>query len=76
MRSVQAVEEREPRELPLLSDRVIVNGDGWPVREACVVRVLGGAEKISGQLFHKTQSIENLSVRSRDIRVDIETDGG
>ena len=45
MRSVQAVEEREPRELPLLSDRVIVRGDGWPIREACVVRVLGGGEK-------------------------------
>ena len=41
MRSVQAVEEGEP----LLSDRVIVSGDGWPVRKACVVRVLGGGEK-------------------------------
>jgi hypothetical protein len=69
MRSLQAVEEREPRELPLLSDRVIVSGDGWPVREACVVRVLGGGEK------NKWTAV-NLGVGSRDIRVDIETDGG
>ena len=51
-----------------------VSRDGWPVKEACVVRVPGGGRKISDSCFIKTLSIENLGVRSRDIRMDIETD--
>jgi hypothetical protein len=53
-----------------------VSGDRWPIREACAVRVLRGGEKEVDSRFIKKLPIENLGVRSRDIRVDIETDGG